>query len=290
MFRLAATAFVLAAALSGCVTDPHDGLARPRAADVNPEKPDAAKIAAIVRVADATAAAGDLPSAAAMYRRAHALDSGDTLVQKLLADILLRLGEIDEARRLFQMAAKKGDDAEALRGYARALIALDQPQAAVSQLQAALRLAESPSTYSLLGVAHDFLGDHGAAQAYYRTGLDVEPGNLALQNNLGLSLAVSGRFEEAISVLRKAAAGGAATARQRLNLALAYGLAGERDAAAATARLDLDERAVEQNLAFYETLRALGDSRQTIRAIGAHNAALRVRGQDAGPGGQKAAH
>jgi Flp pilus assembly protein TadD len=290
MFRHAATAFVIAAALSGCAGNPFDGLARTHAVDENPEKPEAAKVAALVRVADATAAAGDLPSATAMYRRAHALDPADAAVQKRLADTLLRLGETDEAAKLFRSAAARGDDAEALRGYARALIALDQPQAAVSQLQAALRLAESPGTYNLLGVAHDFLGDHGAAQAYYRTGLDVEPGSLALQNNLGLSLAVAGRFAEAISVLRKAAAGSAATARQRLNLALAYGLAGERETAAATARIDLDERSVQQNLAFYDTLRALGDSRETIRAIGAHNAALRIRGEDGGAGGQKAAH
>ena len=53
-------------------------------------------------------------------------------------------------------------------------------------------------------------------------------------------------------------------------------MAGETEAAAETARIDLDERSVQQNLAFYATLRALNDSRQTIRAIGAHNAASRI--------------
>ncbi|MEX2455195.1 MAG: tetratricopeptide repeat protein [Rhodospirillaceae bacterium] len=264
----------MAAAVSGCAGDPFDGIARPHPADRSPEKPDAAKVAALVRVADATAAAGDLASATAMYRRAYEADPLNAEVMQRLGETLLHLGEHDEAARVFRKAAANGPNAEALRGLARALIGLDQPRAAISQLEAALEIAESVNAYNAMGVAYDLLGDHGAAQAFYRTGLDVDAANAVLQNNLGLSLAVSGRHEEAISVLRRSARSPGATARQRLNLALAYGLAGEMSAAAETARIDLDERSVEQNLAFYATLRALRDSRETIRAIGAHNAAF----------------
>ncbi len=88
---------------------------------------------------------------------------------------------------------------------------------------------------------------------------------------------MSGRHDEAIRILRKSASSPRAKARNRLNLALAYGMAGETEAAAETARIDLDETSVQQNLRFYATLRALGDSRQTIRAIGAHNSSARAR-------------
>lgn len=272
MLKSAACAFLIAAAVSGCAGDPFEGIARPRPADASNDHPDAAKAAALVRVADATAAAGDLASATAMYRRAYAIDPYDTAIAVRLADTVLRLGDANEAAEIFRKASADGKNADALRGYARALIALDQPEAAISQLEAALRLSETSATYNAIGVAYDLLGDHGAAQAYYRTGLDIDSGSLALQNNLGLSLAVSGRFDEAIAVLRRVAARSGAGPRQRLNLALVYGLAGETEAAAETARIDLQEHAVRQNLAFYETLRALKDSRQTIRAIGAHNA------------------
>lgn len=277
MFKVAATALVIAAALSGCAGNPFDDIARSRPADESAKRPDAAKIAALVRVAEATAVAGDLGSAAAMYRRAHETDPRDVDVMNRLGDIMLRLGDHEEAARIFRRAAGFGPNGEAYRGLARALIALDQPKAAISQLEAALRINETASTYSAMGVAYDLLGDHGAAQAYYRTGLDLAPGNPGLQNNLGLSLAVSGRHDEAVEVLRRASSGSRATARNRLNLALAYGLAGRTEEAAKTARIDLDETAVQQNLSFYATLRALGDSRQTIRAIGAHNAALTGR-------------
>jgi hypothetical protein len=48
-----------------------------------------------------------------------------------------------------------------------------------------------------------------------------------------------------------------ADSKQRQNLALVFGLAGELDQAAAIARIDLGEDAVRSNLAYYETLKAM---------------------------------
>lgn len=277
MLRNLAFALALTTALSGCAGNPFDGMAWPRAEDGVEGKPESAKVAALLRVADATALAGDYGSALSMYRRALEADPQNADVLLRLGDILLRVGENTEAADVFRKAISFRRSAEPFEGLAKALIALDQPEAAVSHLNAALEIDERASTYNVIGVAKDLLGDHGAAQAYYRTGLDLAPSDMSLRNNLGLSLAVSGRHGEAMKILRDAAASAGATARNRLNLALAYGLAGETGAAAETARLDLDEASVQQNLSFYETLRALDDSRLTIRAIGAHNAALGKR-------------
>lgn len=277
MFRQTAIAVAITAALAGCAGGPFEGLLQPRATDHVKGAPESGKINSLVRVADATAAAGDMASAVQMYRNAHKLDPMNTMVTERLGEALLRIGEYDSAVEVFGKAVRGGGQPSAHVGMAKALIALNQPQAAITHLEAALKISESPRIYNALGVAFDLIGDHGAAQAYYRTGLDVSASNLSLQNNLGLSLSVSGRHDEAIRVLRKSAASPRAQARNRLNLALAYGMAGETEAAAETARIDLDEAAVQQNLAFYATLRALNDSRQTIRAIGAHNAALGAR-------------
>lgn len=271
MFRTAVIAALLAGVLSGCAGNPFDGIARKREADRVEDRPNAAKVAALLRVADATAEAGDYGSAISMYRRALEAEPMDVTVLKRLGKALLRVGANTEASDVYRKAAAYGNDAEALAGFGRALIALDQPRAAISQLQAALAVEERPGTYNALGIAHDLLGEHGAAQAIYRAGLDARADHLGLLNNLGLSLAVSGRHDEALGVLRRVAADPRAGSRNRLNLALAYGLAGEVEAAAETARRDLDEGSVQRNLAFYATLRALGDSRQTMRAIGAHS-------------------
>lgn len=274
MFRHSAIAVAIMATLAGCAGGPFAGLLQSRPSDHVEGNPEKAKVNALVRVADATAAAGDMASAIQMYRNAHKLDPFNSAVTERLGEALLRIGEFDDAVEVFGKAVRGAGTPGAHIGMAKALIALEQPQAAITHLEASLKISESPRVYNAMGVAFDLIGDHGAAQAYYRTGLDISAGNLNLQNNLGLSLSVSGRHEEAIRVLRKSAASPRAQARNRLNLALAYGMAGEMEAAAETARLDLDEGAVQQNLAFYATLRSLNDSRQTIRAIGAHNSGI----------------
>lgn len=277
MFRQTAIATAIVASLAGCASGPFDGIFTTRPSDHVEGKPEGGRVNALLRIADATAAAGDMASAIQMYRNAHRADPLNPVVTERLGEALLRVGEYDEAVEVFDTSIRSGHSAGAHIGKAKALIAMDQPQSAISHLEAALRIEESARVYNAFGVAYDLLGDHGAAQAYYRTGLDVDAGDLNLQNNLGLSLAVSGRHEEAISILRKSAANPRAKVRNRLNLALAYGIAGETAAAAETARMDLDEASVQQNLRFYATLRALNDSRQTIRAIGAHNARSRLR-------------
>ena len=274
MTRNFVIAAAVAAVVSACASGPYDGNAYRRAGDQVVGRPDSAKVAALMRVADATAVAGDYGNAVAMYREAHNAEPDNVKVLEGLGRLLMRVGDNAEASRLYKRAIALSGDATAHEGLGKALIALDQPEAAITQLKAALAMKQQPGIYNALGVASDLTGDHAAAQAYYRTGLDADPGNLNLMNNLGLSLAVSGHHDEAIRLLREAAANSRATARNRLNLALAYGLAGETEAAAETARIDLDERSVQQNLAFYETLRALKDTRLTMRAIGAHNAAL----------------
>lgn len=276
MFRHTAIAVALTATLAGCAGGPFEGLLQSRPSDQVEGKPESGQVNALIRVADATAAAGDMASAVQMYRNAHKIDPLNSMVTERLGEALLRIGEFDDAVEVFDKAIRGAGKPSARIGMAKALIALNQPQAAITHLEAALKIDESPRVYNAMGVAYDLIGDHGAAQAYYRTGLDINAGNLNLQNNLGLSLSVSGRHDEAIRVLRKSASSPRAQPRNRLNLALAYGMAGETEAAAETARFDLDEAAVQQNLAFYATLRSLNDSRQTIRAIGAHNAGLRA--------------
>ncbi len=229
------------------------------------------KAGALARVAASSLAAGDLATAAGLYRQAHSLDPENARYLIGLGKTLAKLGQFEEAAEAFDRATKRAPrDVDAKHGYGNTLIALDRPNSALTQFEAALAEREEARTHNGIGVAHDMLGDHVAAEAHYRTALVLEPANLTVRNNLALSLAVTGKFAEAIAILRRAVRDPRAGVRHRLNLALVYGLAGQSLAAAEIARIDLDEESVMRNLAYYRTLRALDDPRAAINAIGAH--------------------
>ena len=83
----------------------------------------------------------------------------------------------------------------------------------------------------LIGVADDFIDQHGEAQARYRRGLELAPGDAGLTVNLALSLALTGDYDQAIARLRPLAGGPSGTPHDRQTLALIYGLKGDRRAA-----------------------------------------------------------
>ena len=71
-----------------------------------------------------------------------------------------------------------------------------------------------------------------------------------------------------IKILSQVAADPTATPRNRRNLALVYGLSGDRVRAARIGREDLSEGEVENNLAYYERLRALPLAERTREIFG----------------------
>lgn len=224
----------------------------------------------LLRLGDAARAAGDLPTAIGFYKRA--VDQYDTYVEGhlRLGMALAEAGAYTQAIDAYQAALRvEPESVDAFRGWGNVLIAIDQPALAQEQYVAALKY--DPNDYRSmngLGVVYDLAGDHASAQEYYRRGLGIAPNHLALQNNYGLSLALSGNYGEAIRVLRGVAAHPSATARNRLNLALAYGLANQPDQAARAASADLDQLSIQRNLQHYAMLRSLdGPARsQAIRS------------------------
>ncbi len=259
-------AAVLATLAAGCASDPlSDSIGR----SMEDGARNASKADSLMRVAASTARAGDVATAAALYRRAHSMDENNAKALIGLGNALSGLGSYEGAREAYRKALDiKPDNPDALHGLGNSLIALDQPAAAIDHFEAVLKKRQDARSYNGIGVAHDMMGDHAGAQAYYKTGLKTTPGNLSLRNNLGLSLALAGDFEAAIKLLRRVASDPRAGSRQRLNLALVYGLSGDSIAAAEVARIDLDEPAVRRNLAYYRTLRALKDPRATLDAVG----------------------
>ncbi len=227
---------------------------------------------ALLRMAASTRSAGDHAAAVKLYQQAITMDRGRPEAYVLLGDTLIGLEAFDDAARAYREALDQdAHNLAAHRGYARALLGLNRPEMAIPHYQAVVeRAPDDVHARNGLGVAYDLAGQHDEAQAAYRAGLQVAPESVLLRNNLGLSLALSGQHDQALALLRAVVDEPGARPRNRQNLALAYGLAGNLAAAERVSRLDLDEEAVQNNLAYYATLAALENRRQRSAALGVH--------------------
>jgi Flp pilus assembly protein TadD len=220
-------------------------------------KNDNAAVASLVRIGDASRAGGDLQTAVGFYERASIAAPNDAATQMRLATALLEMGSYGEAETAYRrvLAADPGN-IEAMRGLGNIYIATDRSKEAIEQFQAAIAKKASYQAFNGLGVAFDLEGKHAAAQKAYHEGLAENATSLTLQNNLALSLALAGDYRAAVDLLQRINQNPQATLRHRQNLALVYGLAGDTTHAAEVAKMDLDAKAVESNLAYYAWLRA----------------------------------
>jgi Flp pilus assembly protein TadD len=235
---------------------------------------------ALMRIGAAAQQGGDLANALGIYRRAAALNPHAAQPFAAAGNTLMQMGRFNEAIVSYDAALVRSPrNPVALRGLARAYLRSGKPELAARPLAIAYReTPNDPKLLQLIGVTKDFAGQHEAAQARYRHALDLLPKDPGLSVDLALSLALAGRYADAIAVLRPLAAAAASTMRERQTLALIYGLQGDRPAAERLARLDLDPAAVQHNLAYYDTLRALSPEARA-RAI----EALGTRTVPAGP-------
>lgn len=213
----------------------------------------------LMRIAAAAQSGGDLPNALGVYRRAAEMAPQDPAPLIAAGDVLLQIGNINEAIVSYNAAlVRSGDTQGAQVGLARAFLKTGKPELALTPLSKAMEASpDNPKLLLLLGVTKDLAGSHLEAQSYYRDGLVRAPGDPALTVDLALSLAISGNYPNAISVLQPLALSAAGTAQERQTLALIYGLNGNTAEAARLGRIDLDDAAVEHNLAYYQSLRVL---------------------------------
>jgi Flp pilus assembly protein TadD len=226
----------------------------------------------LLRLASSTRTAGDPAAAVNIYQQAIALERGRPEAYTLLGDTLIELGAYDQAAEIFEHSMERDGDSLAARlGYARSLVALKRPEAAIPHYEAVVASGEGNlQAHNGLGVAYDLSGEHQTAQKVYRDALALAPDSMLLRNNLGLSLALAGEYQDAISLLRVVVDEPGARAQHRQNLALAYGLSGDLASAERISRLDLDEESVQSNVAYFASLAALDDRRKRAAALGAH--------------------
>jgi Flp pilus assembly protein TadD len=258
--RLAHAGFAVAFLMLGACVPDHPEIP----AQQMPKADKAVTPKVAVDIAERERAAGNPAAAIPFFRRALAMDPRQPKIQQEMGETMLDAGMPNDAVTTFRaLLATTPNDPAAQIGFGMALVQTGQAASAVGPLRKGLAAMPNPRGYRALGVAENLLGDNLAAEADYNRGLALAPGDQGLQTNLGLSMALSGNFSGAISVLRAAAAAPDATAKTRQNLALALGLAGKSDDAAQIARIDLDEASVQSNLAYYAQLRSLSPKERT---------------------------
>jgi Flp pilus assembly protein TadD len=139
----------------------------------------------------------------------------------------------------------------------RDYLAADQLKLAISSLQQAYALdSHNWEILSAWGVALDYQGSYGDAQAKYKEGLALSPNNPTLLNNYALSLAQTGKLDAAIAMLQDAAGQPKSTVQNRQNLALLLALKGDNDGAARIIQADLPSAMAQNNIAYYRGLAA----------------------------------
>ncbi|HEC14339.1 MAG TPA: tetratricopeptide repeat protein [Rhodospirillales bacterium] len=165
----------------------------------------------------------------------------------------------DAARVLEQRRSLFLQDPAFVIELAKAKLAGGKTTAAIGYFQEARKMDPKNWTVpSALGIAYDMAQDFEAAEKSYKKALALSPDNPVVMNNLAISIAQTGRLDEAIDILGKAAVLSRKSAQIRQNLALLHGIKGDFKKAEALARMDLDNESVSYNLSFFQRFHEKG--------------------------------
>ena len=195
-----------------------------------------------LRVADAALASGapDLALRVVHDILARHPDDADAWVRQ--GDALYMLRRVPEAADSYIRALALAPRSNLARlGLGRTKLPSDATAAETLFLEVTQSEPRNGAAFNDLGIARDLQGHHAAAQAAYATALALTPDMIAAQVNLGLSLALSGQTDRALSILRPLAARSEATPRVRQDLAVALALAGNESEAEQVLRMDQPE-------------------------------------------------
>ncbi|WP_084534309.1 tetratricopeptide repeat protein [Paraburkholderia dilworthii] len=210
-----------------------------------------------MRIAETALDSGNLELATSLYERIVKADPRSVQGLTGLGNTLYAVGDYTRAGVYYDHASQLDANAPApLIGHARVAIHQRRFDDAIATYRRLLAMTPNePLALAGLGAAIDLSGDHAGAQAVLREGLSKNPGDPMLSVNLGLSLILGGNPREGANVLLDVTRYPAAPTQARQDLALAYGLLGNMDAAAEILGHDLPKASVQDNLRFYEIQR-----------------------------------
>lgn len=160
-------------------------------------------------------------------RRAAIDNPSDPVTQARFGAALARAGEIAAAEDVILGAMVTNQDHPALLNQlGRLRLRSGSPEVALALFDRAAPLDRGHESLEGRGIALDLLGRHEEAQDAYRAALVVAPREASVQNNLAMSLLLTGRATEALALLEPLAGRRDVPARVANNLAVARGMAG----------------------------------------------------------------
>jgi Flp pilus assembly protein TadD len=251
LVALIATCALTTGLLTGCANEPQVQT-RPVLSERGTDK------STDLRIAESALDSGDTSLAISLFERTLKADPHSLPAELGLADAIYQTGDLPRAGVLYrQVAAAAPDDPRAQLGLARVALRERRLDDAVARYRRLLQThPDSAAVAEGLGAALDLQGRHGDAQAVYRTALARHPEVQGLKTNLGLSLILDGHAREGANVLLDIAGLPDAPPQAREDLALAYGLLGNGEAAKRILAADMPDASAEDNLRFYQNLRA----------------------------------
>ncbi|MFW0777336.1 MAG: tetratricopeptide repeat protein [Rickettsiales bacterium] len=214
---------------------------------------------------------GNVAGAVTIYRNLAAKQDGNVDAHIALASIYRKAGQAKDAIAVMREAEKRQPDNETVLAHlGYALIANKDYQGAVKTFDLLTAINhESLAGYNGKAVAYDNAGNHTAAQELYQKALAIEPGSHTIQNNLALSMILNNQPDTAISLLEPLSKKKGTPPTVRHNLALAYGVKGDKKRAREVNLMNMGPEQAAQNQKFYERYAKML-KKQKVEALSSH--------------------
>jgi Flp pilus assembly protein TadD len=210
-----------------------------------------------LHIASTALDSGNIDLATNLFEKVVAADPKSVAGLTGLGNTLYTVGDFTRAGVYYERASQIEPTAVSpMIGIARVAIHQRRFEDAIAMYRKVLATTpDSVLAAAGLGAALDLMGDHAGAQAELRRALVTSPGDPMLSINLGLSLVLGGDPREGANVLLDVTRFPAAPPQAIQDLALAYGMLGNTQAAAEILGRDLPKASVDDNLRFYEIQR-----------------------------------
>ncbi|MDR0555617.1 MAG: tetratricopeptide repeat protein [Holosporaceae bacterium] len=205
----------------------------------------------MLRIAKKARDSGNQEAAISFYNKALERDQDNAEALLGLAVTYIDMNLIDAAKEYVKKAEKKGCNPKKA-AYLRGKICLLSGN--ISGAEKEFRKDDSADSLNALGAVHDSRGEHHRAQELYKQVIAKSPNYVDAYNNMGLSLMLCNKYQEAIFYMESACALPGSTAANRSNLALVYGLSGNIDKAKAVYAQDLEGEELAEKISYLEDI------------------------------------
>ena len=210
--------------------------------------------------AETAEAEGNFARAAGYYQQMHDRTPEKREWEMALANAQRRADTCNDALAHYEALAKKDPkDVDALEGKALCLMNIgESKEASVAFTEV---LAQDPNRWrSLNAVGVLFAGKNKIPEAiaYFEKAAQVDSGQIAVTNNLGLAYLLDKRYDQAIDTFLRAQKRLPSKSKDKprvdMNLALAYALSGDMENAQKYASPHVSEAGLYNNLGFFAKL------------------------------------